>query len=93
MTERDKSTRTGGHRQETINRLKDEVYRQMFRLEAKRPGSEMDLAIALLRAWTAAEAESRDDEGRNWLKQICPICLLMIEATRQSHKAEQQCIQ
>jgi hypothetical protein len=33
------------------------VYRQMFRLEAQRPGAEMDLAIALLRAWMALCSE------------------------------------
>jgi hypothetical protein len=32
-------------------RIRDEVYRQMFRLEGQRPGAERDLAIALLRAW------------------------------------------
>jgi hypothetical protein len=31
--------------------LKDEVYRQMFRLEESRAGAEMALALALLRAW------------------------------------------
>ena len=36
--------------------LQDEVYRQMFRLEASRPGSALDLALALLRAWMAAES-------------------------------------
>ncbi len=56
--------------------VKDEVYRQMFRLEASRPGAEMDLALALLRAWQAAES----GDERNWLKKICPICLVMIEA-------------
>jgi hypothetical protein len=30
--------------------LKDEVYRQMFRLEAQRRGAARDLAVALLRA-------------------------------------------
>jgi hypothetical protein len=89
----DKRFPAGGHRQGKIDRLKDEVYRQMFRLEAKRPGSEMDLAIALLRAWTAAESEPTCVEERNWLKQICPICLLMIETTRQSKETGRQCIQ
>lgn len=36
-------------------RIKDEVYRQMFRLEEHRPGAEMGLALALLRAWLAAD--------------------------------------
>ena len=42
--------------------LKDEVYRQMFRLEESRPGAEMGLALALLRAWLAAE--SNPESGR-----------------------------
>jgi hypothetical protein len=87
----DKRVPANGHHQGKINRLKDEIYRQMFRLEAKRPGSEMDLAIALLRAWIAAESEP--GEERNWLKQICPICLLMIEATRQPNETGRHCIQ
>ena len=35
------------------NRLKDEVYRQMFRLEESRPGAELGLSLALLRAWVS----------------------------------------
>jgi predicted small lipoprotein YifL len=33
--------------------LKEEVYRQVFRLEESKPGCEMSLALALLRAWAA----------------------------------------
>lgn len=56
--------------------LMDEVYRQMFRLEDERPGSEMALALALLRAWQSAGA---DAANLAWLRQICPICISMIE--------------
>ncbi len=61
------------------NRLKDEVYRQMFRLEECRPGAEMGLALALLRAWAAISAESRTGDEYAWLQKISPICLQMIE--------------
>jgi len=62
-------------------RIKDEVYRQMFLLEESRPGAEMGLALALLRAWLTAESKTRNDEEREWLKQVSPICLEMIETT------------
>ena len=60
--------------------LKDEVYRQMFRLEEGRPGAEMGLAVALLHAWIAADSKPQSREDRDWLKKISPICLQMIEA-------------
>jgi len=60
--------------------LKDEVYRQMFRLEESRPGAEMSLALALLRAWLACGLKRENCEERRWLKTLSPICLAMIEA-------------
>ena len=60
--------------------LQDEVYRQMFRLEASRPGSALDLALALLRAWMAAESLP-SSEQRLWLHKISPICVEMIESS------------
>jgi hypothetical protein len=63
----------------SMNRLMDEVYREMFLLEAKHPGAEMGLALALLRAWVAAEASADKARAWNWLTTICPICLKMIE--------------
>jgi len=80
MTVRKGAIRPSAVRQYHGERLKDEVYRQMFRLEASRPGSELDLAIVLLRAWIALGSEPEMSESREWLKKICPICLLMIEA-------------
>lgn len=59
--------------------LKDEVYRQMFRLEERRPGAEMGLALALVRAWLAADAKPESGELRDWLEKVSPICLQMIE--------------
>ena len=73
--------------------LKDEVYRQMFRLEAGRPGAELELTIALLRGWLAADCEPEVSKSREWLKKICPICLLMIEARQQVSNSDQPCIQ
>ena len=59
--------------------LKDEVYRQMFRLEESCPGAEMGLALTLLRAWLAADSKPESGEVRDWLKKVSPICLQMIE--------------
>ncbi|HTW78765.1 MAG TPA: hypothetical protein VME23_04370 [Terracidiphilus sp.] len=62
------------------NRLQDAVYREMFLLESKRPGSEMGLALALLRAMVESEQVADREEMREWLKIICPHCLKMIES-------------
>jgi hypothetical protein len=59
--------------------FKDEVYRQMFRLEECRPGAEMGLALALVRAWLASDSNPESGEERDWLKKVSPICLQMIE--------------
>lgn len=66
----------------TANRLKDEVYRQMFRLEAKRPSADLLLALALLHAWEALERQPENSEPRQWLRAVCPLCMRMIEALR-----------
>ena len=81
MTVRKGVARLGNSRNNRDARAKDEVYRQMFRLEESRPGSEMGLALGLLRAWLAADTEPESGEGRNWLKKITPICLEMIETS------------
>ena len=75
------------------DRLKDEVYRHMFRLESHRPGAECDLAVALLRVWIASDAEPDGGKERQWLKKICPICLTMIESALKSGEHGQQCAQ
>jgi hypothetical protein len=61
-----------------FDKVKDEVYRQMFRLEESRPGAEMGLALALLRAWLATDPKAESDENLDWLKKVSPICLQMI---------------
>jgi len=59
--------------------LKDEVYRQMFRLEESRCGAELGLALALLRAWIAADSDPEDRNNRIWLQTVSPLCLQMLD--------------
>jgi cell division FtsZ-interacting protein ZapD len=73
--------------------LKDEVYRQMFRLEARRPGAEIKLAIALLHAWLDSDSRPNMRESRQWLRKVSPICVDMIEATQQRSCTDEQCAQ
>ena len=93
MTAPDASTRSNNPRRTHDERLKDEVYRHMFRLEAGRPGADLDLAVALVRAWLAADSERGTPAMREWLKKICPICLSLIEASQQTSGTGQRCIQ
>jgi hypothetical protein len=62
-----------------IHRLMDEVYREMFRLEAGYPGAEMGLALALLRSWTAANVRKGGSTDWDWLNAISPVGLRLIE--------------
>lgn len=62
-----------------IHRLMDEVYREMYQLEAGRPGAEMGLALALLRARAAADLAPERHTDWDWLKNVLPIGLKMIE--------------
>ena len=88
-----KSTRATRPRHLRGGRIKDEVYRQMFRLEERYPGAEMGLALALLRAWQAADLKSARGEEREWLKKISPICVEMIEAAIQPGGPARSCLQ
>jgi hypothetical protein len=72
-------------------RIRDEVYRQMFRLEAQRPGAERDLAIALLRAWMTLCSEPQGAREKPWLTKISPICLQMIESALKADHAAVHC--
>jgi len=87
VTVRKSVTRPDGPRHFRGEGIKDEVYRRMFLLEEGRPGAEMGLALALLRAWLAADSKPASDEERDWLKKVPPICLEMIEATLQANGA------
>ena len=80
-------TRPPRKRLNRSERMKDEVYRQMFRLEESRPGAEVSLALALLRAWLAEGSELGNYEERDWLKKISTICLEMIEASLRTDKS------
>ena len=62
-----------------IHRLMDEVYREMFLLEVNRPGAEMGLALALLRAVIQSDSLVEEEEFRGWVKTICPVALQTIE--------------
>ena len=79
-TARQGVTRPANPRHSRDERAKDEVYRQMFRLEEGRAGAETGLALALLHAWLAADAESASGTEQAWLRKISPICLEMIQA-------------
>jgi hypothetical protein len=83
MTARKSASRPASSRHVRGERVKDEVYRQMFLLEESRPGAEMGLALALLRAWLAADSKLASEEELDWLKKMSPICLRMIEAALQ----------
>ena len=65
----------------------------MYRLEASRPGAELALAIALLRAWVASDTDTEMPHSREWLMKICPIRILMIEKALKVSDSERQCIQ
>jgi len=84
MTARNTIGRHSGSRYVRGERIKDEVYRQMFLLEESRPGAAMGLAVALLRAWIDADSKPAGNGGRGWLQKVSPICLEMIEASMKS---------
>jgi len=75
------------HPRTQIARLKDEVYRQMFRLEEGRSGAELGLALALLRAWVATDSKPEGAGNREWLSIVSPICLQMIETALKRNAA------
>ena len=65
----------------TIDPLKDEVYRQMLRLEAGHASARPLLGVALLRAWMALEQMPLQCEARQWLRKLSPLCVgMMLES-------------
>jgi len=71
--------------------LKDEIYRQMFRLEENRPGADMGLALALLRIWVTTSSGPETIQDVDWLRKLTPICLQMIEKSVASNPGEFRC--
>lgn len=67
-----------------MNRLKNEVYRQMLRVEAGRSAAQLPLALALLKAWMTLCDQPLDSNTRRWLRSICPVCLTMMETVGDS---------
>jgi hypothetical protein len=63
----------------------------MFRLEESRTGAAMGLALALVRAWLAADSKTESGEERDWLKKVSPICLQMIETALKAGVATIPC--
>ena len=62
------------------HRLQDEVYRQMLRLEGRRPDAGLNLATAFLQAWVTSSSEPENLELREWLSKISLVCLPLIES-------------
>lgn len=93
MTERKGVTQSSNSRTNRDARIKDEVYRQMYRLEESCPGSAMGLALALLRAWLESESKPEGSEDQDWLKKISPICLEMIESSLKDGKKGRPLVQ
>lgn len=87
-TMRGRLAKTGSDKHpKCCNALKDEVYRQMFRVEEGRTGADKELALVLLRGWITLDVQPRCNEVRNWLRSICPICVELIESSSQSGSA------
>lgn len=84
--------RAGKPRLVRADRVRDEVYRQMFLLEERRPGAEMGLAVALLRAWMTASDAPQGGDDQDWLRKVSPICLQMIETARQVEVTLHPCV-
>ena len=91
MIQRKRTAKATGSSSKQSERLKDEVYRQMYRLEASRPKADLALAVSLLHAWIASDSEADMPQEREWLAKISPICLTMIEAAQKASDSEQQC--
>jgi hypothetical protein len=79
------------HAQTSTAQLKDEVYRQMFRLEEGRSGSELGLAVSLLRAWIATDSKREGGGNREWLSKVSPICLQMIATALKQNASTLPC--
>jgi len=72
----------------TVDRLRDEVYRQMLRLEAECPAARVLLGAALLTAWMTLDQQPPDCEPRQWLRKLSPVCLRMIRTSRRTRSGD-----
>ena len=81
------------HARTPTARIQDEIYREMYLLEAGRSGAELGLALALLRAWVAIDSKSERAGNREWLSKLSPICLQMIEAALKQNAPALPCAQ
>ncbi len=84
MTTRKRIDQRAASRNIRGERVKGEVYRQMFLLEEGRPGAAIGLAVTLLRAWMDAASKSKGGDENGWLQKVSAICVEMIEASTQS---------
>jgi hypothetical protein len=91
MTQHKSTAKASGLSSKRTEHLKDEVYRQMYKLEASRPEADLALAVALLHAWIASDSEADTPQEREWLTKISSICLAMIETAQKVSDGEQQC--
>lgn len=66
----------------------DAVYWQMFHVESGRPDAELCLAATLLRAWLALEELPAESEPRQWLRNVSPVCIQMLDSLRAERAAE-----
>jgi hypothetical protein len=62
----------------SVDQIKDEVYRQMLRLEAGHISAPGLLGAALLQAWMLLEQEAPGSEERQWLRKLSPLCMRLI---------------
>ena len=72
----------------TPAQLYDAVYWEMFRVESGRPNAELCLAVTLLRAWMALDEMPAGSEPRQWLRNVSPVCMEMLESLRMQRAAE-----
>lgn len=84
------ATRKKGARpaKNTPEQFYDAVYWQMFHVESGRPDAELCLAVTLLRAWLALEEWPADSEPRQWLRNVSPVCMEMLESLRAKRAAD-----
>ena len=92
MTDPESTSRSRNLQPKQGDLLKDEVYRQMYRLEAHKPGADLDLAIALLHGWLEHSPQIGSAQLHEWLRKVSPICLLMIEAARRGGDPVEPCV-